>query len=95
MIDWGENDFFINSSGEPSVLTRRPTTKRWFRAVSVRELRKWWQHCSFEVQQELRHTLFIGDGVQMYHLSAQYFHDLFLMDDVLKLRKGENASGIS
>ena len=90
MIDWGEGDFFLAKSGAPSVLTRNPTTKRWFKAVSVWELRWWWQRCPFDVQQELRHTLYIGDGVQMYHLCVKYFHDLFLMDNVLELRKEES-----
>ena len=89
MIDWGEGDFFIAKSGSPSVLTRNPTTKRWFKAVSLWELRRWWQRYPFDVQQELRHTLYSGDGVQMYHLCVKYFHDLFLMDDVLELRKKE------
>ena len=87
MIDWGENDFFLAKDGTPSILTRRPTTKRWFRAVSIHDLRKWWQRCTFEVQQELRNTLYIGDGVRMYNLCVKHFHDLFLMDDVLELRK--------
>ena len=84
MIDWGEGDFFIAKSGAPSVLTRNPTTKRWFKAVSVGELRRWWQRYPFDVQQELRHTLYIGDGVQMYHLCVKYFLNEFLEEYTLK-----------
>jgi len=89
MIDWGEGDFFIDKNGEPSILTRRPTTKRWFRSLPVTELRSWMCNETPEVKSELRHTFYSGDGIQMYHLCVKYFHDLFLMDDVLELRKKE------